>query len=358
VALPAENHTKIKNKFIEPPKNNIMSGITKTDNQPLVSVIIVNYNGKKFIKECLDSLKRLNYQNYEILFIDNASCDESLKIVRQNYPFVKIIENRVNLGFAAANNIAAQKAKGEYLFLLNNDTKVHPDVLMELIKVISKDPTIGICTCKLMSYDGKQYFHTGIGCDIFGYPVISKQVFYAEGSALMIKRSLFLLVGGFDPEYFMFHEDIDLAWRIQLLNYQVVPVPEAVVYHMYGGSAGGSSEKNKYTTTLFRRYYSERGNIRTILKNYSFKTLIVILPAYLLINFGEILIYSFTLKFNVIPCYIKAYYWNMVKIKNILIERKKIQQTRLVTDRDIMKKMYKGSGKLEVFKKIGVPRFK
>jgi len=335
-----------------------MTDNTRTDDQPSVSIIIVNYNGRKFIKECFDSLKRLNYSNYEILFVDNASSDNSLTIVRQNYPLVKVIENHENLGFAAANNIAAQKAEGEYLFLLNNDTKVDPDVLIELIKVISKDPTIGICACTLMSYDGKQYFHTGIGCDLFGYPIVSKQVFYSEGSALMIRRSLFQSVGGFDPEYFMFHEDIDLAWRIQLLNYKVMPVPEAVVYHLYGGSAGGESKDNKYLTTLFRRYYSERGNIRTLLKNYSFKTLMLILPLYLLINIGEILIYSFTLNFNVIPCYIKAYYWNIIKINNLLIERKKIQQMRRISDKDIMKRMHKGSGKFRVFKKTGIPSFK
>lgn len=127
---------------------------------------------------------------------------------------------------------------------------------------------------------------------------------------------------------------------------------------MYGGSAGGASEKNKYTSTLFRRYFSERGNIRTLLKNYSFKTLIIILPSYLLINLCEILLYSFTLKFNAILCYIRAYYWNMLKIRDICNERKKIQKMRQITDKELMEKMYKGSGKLEMFKKIGAPSFK
>lgn len=98
-------------------------------NQLSISIIIVNYNGEKFINNCLDSLKKVAFSNYEILFIDNNSTDNSLRLVKQNYPEVNIIENPNNLGFAAANNFAAKKAKGDYLFLLNCDTKCDPFIL-------------------------------------------------------------------------------------------------------------------------------------------------------------------------------------------------------------------------------------
>ena len=322
--------------------------INKIGYQPSVSIIIINYNGKNYIKECLDSLKRLNYSNYEILFVDNASSDDSLKIVKQNYPLVRVIENNENLGFGLANNIGGQEANSEYLFFLNNDTKVDPNVLTKLIDVISKDRTIGICACKLMSYDGAQYFHTGIGCDIFGYPIVNKQVFYAEGSALMIRRSLFLSVGGFDTEYFMYHEDVDLAWRIQLIKYKIIPVTQAIVYHMGGGCVDNKSKENTYLK-LFRLYHSERGNIRTLLKNYHFKTLMLVMPLYLLISISESLIYLLNFKFNFVYCIIRAYYWNIINIGNIREHRKIVQSTRLITDTDLMKKMYKGIAKFNAF---------
>lgn len=323
--------------------------------QPLISIIIVNFNGKKFINNCLESLRKINYNNYEILFIDNNSTDGSLEIVKQSFPEVKIIKNHKNLGFAAGNNLAAQKAKGDYLFFLNCDTKCDSLVLIELANSINKNSRIGIYACKLMSYDGTRYFHTGIGCDIFGYPATSKQIFYAEGSAFMIKKSLFWEIGGFDEKYFMFHEDIDLSWKVQLLDYRIFPVPKSVVYHWCGGSAGGSGTATKYSTNTFRRYHSERGNLRTLLKNYSLKTLIFVLPVYITINLAEILMFLLLLRFDVIKCYLNSYLWNLLKIKNILEERKKIQQIRILNDREIMKKMYWGSGKFEMLKKIGIP---
>ena len=323
-----------------------------------LSIIIVNYNGKKFIKKCLESINLSEYKNYEIIIVDNASQDNSIELViPQNN--IKIIKNKKNVGFSEANNQAVKISKGDYLFFLNNDTKIKKDTISNIIIDIDKGKDIFIRTCKIFNYTGDLLFHSGIGVDVLGYPVNKGKMFYGEGSALIIKKDIFLKIGGFDSSYFMFHEDIDLAWRAWLFGYQVKTVPNAIIYHYAGGSAGGrSSNKNKYQSTILRRYFSERNNIKTLIKNYSLPFLFFILPLYLIINIFEMLLFLFFLKRKMVYYYIKAYSWNLINIKDTLIKRKYIQKNRVISDFNIISKMYHGSGKLLMFKKIGLPQFK
>ncbi len=327
--------------------------------QPKVSIITVNFNGMRFLRDFLESIKNLKYKNCDLIFVDNASTDGSVEHLRRYWPEIKVMDNKENLGFSVANNIAADEANGEYLFFLNNDTRIHPEAVSELINKMSLNPSLGICGCKIMSYDGNKFFHTGIGVDIFGFPVACGKTFYAEGSALMIRSQLFKAVGGFDPAYFMFHEDIDLAWKVWLSGYQVAAISEAVVYHSVGASAGGTPliTEGQYKSTYFRRYFSERNNIRTLLKNYGFPALLFILFAYFLMNLAEMAFFLLLLKPKVVFCYLKAYLWNIGHLKDTFTGRKKIQRTRKISDAEIIKKMYKGIGKLIVFKKVNVPVF-
>lgn len=327
--------------------------------QPKVSIITVNFNGIRFLRDFFDSVKNLHYDNIELIFVDNASTDGSVDYVRQDWPGVKVIENKENLGFSIANNIAAKNASGEFLFFLNNNTKIHPNTVFELVNNMSAKPELGICGCKMMSYNGREFFHAGIGIDIFGFPVVNGETFYVEGAALMIRKQLFKALGGFDPTYFMFHEDIDLSWRIWLLGYQVAAIPEAVVYHYIGASAGGTTPKNgrQYKSTFFRRYFSERNNLRTLLKNYTIGYLVLILPIYCLINIMEMLLFLLILKPRVSLCYIRAYAWNLINLKDTLSYRSKIQRNRKISDKKIMLKMHKSLGKKVAFNRVGIPRF-
>ena len=327
--------------------------------QPKVSIITVNFNGIRFLEYFFESIKNLHYDNIELIFVDNASTDGSVDYVRQNWADIKVIDSKINLGFSIANNIAAERASGEYLFFLNNDTKVHPDAILELVKRMSENSALGICGCTMMSYDGSVFFHTGIGVDILGFPIASSVAFYAEGSALMIRRQLFKEVGEFDPEYFMFHEDVDLAWRVWLSGHRVIAIADAVVYHYTGASAGGTAliKEGQYKSTYFRRYFSERNNIRTVLKNYGFPALLPILLVYFLINLLEMSFFLISLKPRVVFCYLKAYSRNILHFKETLIIRKKIQDNRKIFDSEILKKMHKGIGKFLVLKKISIPVF-
>ena len=324
----------------------------------LVSVIVVNWNGWKWLKEGLDSLEAQTHKDFETIIVDNNSTDKSVEFVKENYQQAKIIENKSNLGFVIANNNATKIAKGRYLFFLNNDTKIDSNAISELVKRMEESQKIGICGCKMMSYDGERYFHTGIGIDIFGFPVVSNKLFYVEGSALMIRKKLFEKLGGFDLRYFMFHEDIDLAWRAHLLGYKVVALPKAIVYHVYGGTAGGEMHKGRYKSSYLRRYYSERNNIRTLLKNYQIQTLLFILPLYFLINSSEVFFFLITFKFKIVYLYLKAYAWNFANLRDTLNKRAKTQESRVISDKQLMEKMYFGSGKLIAFLKVGIPVFR
>jgi GT2 family glycosyltransferase len=322
-----------------------------------ISVIILNYNGKVFLKACLDSVLASDFVGREVIFVDNNSPDGSVEFIEQKYPGIRVVKNTCNAGFSTGNNRVVPGAKGEYLFFLNNDTRLHEKALSFLFAAMEQDASVGICGCTIMDYDGKTVFHSGIGVDIFGYPVAGGEVFYAEGSALMIRKSLFQRLGGFDESYFMFHEDVDLAWRAKLLGYRVNTVSDAIVYHAAGASAGGSMDKGVYRSTAFRRYLSERNNIRTLLKNYGKLSLFLIFPLYFLINLAEFIFFLLVLQPKAAFCYLKAYGWNIAHFPDTLRCRKRIQRERTVADREIMRSIYKGSGKLKVLKKVRVPVF-
>jgi GT2 family glycosyltransferase len=331
----------------------------KPSDYPRVSIIVVNFNGLGYLKECFNSLRNIAYPNYEIILVDNCSTDGSVDFVKSVFPEVKLVLNEANFGFARANNIAAAAAEGEYLFLLNNDTKIGPEAISLLVSRMHNDCKLGILGCKMFSYNADRYFHTGIGVDIYGYPVIAKPIFYAEGSALMIRRDLFLRMGGFDEKYGCFHEDIDIAWRVWLNGYSVSALEEAVVYHQYGGTAGGKSGENgRYITTYFRRYLSERNNIRTLLKNYSLRSLLCIIPRYLLLNILEIFFFLSRLELRAAFGYLKAYAWNLANLTDTLRLRKKVQAGRVVADNEILKLMYRGSAKIKLFRQTGGPVLK
>ncbi|ODS42959.1 MAG: hypothetical protein MSIBF_06805, partial [Candidatus Altiarchaeales archaeon IMC4] len=251
---------------------------------PLISVIIVNYNGKKYLGTCLSSLKKQTYSNYEIIVIDNASSDESIEFVRKTYPKIKLIVNDKNYGFAKGCNIGIKSAKGEYIAALNNDTEVDKHWLEELVKVIETNDAIGSCASKLLFYNerdtidsvGMLLLKDGGGVNRgrnekdMGQYDKSEEVFGAPAGGALYRKKTLDEVGLFDEDFFMYSDDTDLAWRIRLNGWKCMYVPTAVVYHVYSGSTSGFS--------LFKLYYGERNRIFTAVKNYPYSYLIVSVP--------------------------------------------------------------------------------
>jgi len=206
-------------------------------NNPLVSIIIVNYNGKNHLEKCLESIMKIDYNNYEIILIDNNSTDDSVEFVKNKYSSIIIIKLDKNYGFAEPCNIGAKNAKGDYFLFLNNDTVVQTNFITEMVALLKKDSEIAICQSLLLKFDG-EVDSSGDFVDLLGRAYSSsdkvtevKKILSARGASMMVRKDSFWDLGGFDIKFFASFEDVDLGWRAWICGYKVVLVPNSVVYH-------------------------------------------------------------------------------------------------------------------------------
>jgi len=250
---------------------------------PLVSVIVLNYNGKDVLEECIMSLLNSNYPKMEVIVVDNGSTDESYMIAKRYQPRVKLIRSLRNLGYSAGNNLGIRVAKGEYVFLVNNDAIIHPDCICELVKVASSDPRIGILGCKVY-YKGTRIIqhaggklnlsatslpHVGVFEEDHGqYDEIS-DVDYVSGVAMMIKREVINKVGLLNECYFAYWEDVDYCFRARKAGFRIVYVPKAIVEHFEGFSWKKRS--------LLQKFLYERNRLLFVLNNFSNKDVAIFL---------------------------------------------------------------------------------
>ena len=267
--------------------------VTTSNQQPTVTVVVLNYNGLRHLETCFTSLFALDYpaDKLELMLVDNASGDGSVAFMRERFPSVRVVETGSNLGFAEGNNTGAREARGEWVAFLNNDTRVEPNWLSELVRAALAGQESGlVCTSSLMlDWTGKKIdfgggalnfhgfgFQPNYGLPIEGRDIAPRELLFACGGSMLVRRDVFLHAGGFDPDYFAFFEDVDLGWRLWLLGYRVELVPTAVTYHRHHGSFGSTPGHRNYL--LY-----ERNALYTIFKNYSQETLDKALPAALLL---------------------------------------------------------------------------
>ncbi|AYD39334.1 glycosyltransferase family 2 protein [Clostridium fermenticellae] len=223
---------------------------------PLIYIILINYNGYKDTIECVNSLKKINYNNYRVLIVDNASMNDSLEILKRTLKDCIIIESKKNLGFAGGNNLAIKYAldnNADYILLLNNDTLVEHNFLENMLCSFSKDSSIGLVGCKIMYYPERNIIWYGGGyVDWFKFTGIhyemgkadvkcdaEKEINFMTGCSMLIKRDVFEKVGLLSEEYFMYYEDVDFCVRVNDAGYKIWYNPNAVIYHKIGLSAGG-----------------------------------------------------------------------------------------------------------------------
>jgi len=319
----------------------------KPSSGPLVSVIVLNWNGKKYLKECFDSIQSQVTENYEIILVDNNSSDGSPDFIRKNYPGVTILELKENSGYTGANNAAAKVARGDFLLFLNNDAKLDHDYLKELTAYIKTNPRAKIIATREFSYDGKNFVSQNDGIDFLGYGCAYQpgKVHTAPGCAFIIEKRLFSDLGGFDQKMFIYHEEIDLCWRAALKNEEPYNADRCVFYHATGGSIP--------TWSIRRRYLGERNNIRSILKNYSYPALLFILPIYLLVNCAEITYLLLTGQTETIrESYWKAWVDNIGDWRDIRRRHKEIQRNRRINDIQYLRKTCLVIGKWQGFLKL------
>ena len=225
---------------------------------PKVSIIIVNYNGKELLQKCLDSLLKINYDNFEIILVDNNSTDGTVEFVTKNYPSLIIIKLDSNKGFAEPNNIAAKISNGKYLLFLNNDTVVTPNFISEMVKVMETDKKTAVCQSLLLKPDGS-IDSSGDFIDDLGVVYNSKtkideirEVSSARGASMLVRSDIFEKLDGFDQKFFVTFEDVDLCWRSWILGYRVLIIPTSIVYH-----AGGITIKKIKSEIAFHGFKNQ-----------------------------------------------------------------------------------------------------
>ena len=225
---------------------------------PFVSVIIINYNGRKFLDECIKSLHTQSYKDFEIIIVDNASIDDSIEIIESNFPEIRIIRNQLNLGYAGGLNAGIRVARGSYIMTLNNDTKVESRCIEYLVDVMARNKHIGMCATKMLfpdfrinstgiciSRSGAAWDRGMFEADEGQYDTV-EEIFAPCAGAAMYRRAMFDEIGLFDEDFFLYMEDVDLAFRGHLAGWKCLYVPQSVVYHYHGGTAGFMSDLSVY----------------------------------------------------------------------------------------------------------------
>lgn len=240
--------------------------------EKLLSIVIPNWNGKHFLKTCLDSLSAQTYPAVETILVDNASADGSVEFTRQHYPDVKIIALPENRGFTGACNAGMSAARGDMIALLNNDTEVDSQWAGAVIDAFNHYPDVGIVASKMLLFDQRDTFHTagdfytldgragnrGVWQKDEGQYERDEFVFSACGGSAAYARAMLDEVGLLDDDFFFSMEDIDLAWRAQLAGWHVLYAPHAIVYHHLSATGGGVTAS----------YYDGRNQLLVLVKNY------------------------------------------------------------------------------------------
>lgn len=223
---------------------------------PLVSIVILNFNSGNLLSNCVDSIKNSKYSNYEIIVVDNASEDESISLCKQKFSDIKFIENKKNLGFSEGNNIGIKKANGKFILILNPDTIVKQNWLDELLNAYQINGE-GLYQPKLLALDDKSRINSaGNMIQVFGFGFSRgkgetdkgqydsfQQIGFASGACLFTSMSVMEKIGCFESFLFAYNEDMDLGWRAAKMGINSYYVPSSVVYHKESYSHGWSPEK-------------------------------------------------------------------------------------------------------------------
>ena len=248
-------------------------------NSPLISVVVLNWNGQQVVEKCLKSLQEQTYDPLELIVVDNASTDGSAELVKNGIPEVKLIVNKTNLGFGGGNNVGIRASEGRYIMMLNNDTRLDPHCIEELRRGIEKNDRYGACASKiLLEYEDNLIDAAGIvvcpdGLSI-GRGRLEKgdryndevEVFFASDCACLYRREMLEDVGLYDEEFFAYADETDMGWRAQLSGWKCIYNPKAVVYHFHSASAG--------TYSPFKAYLVERNRIWVAIKNFPLPLLV------------------------------------------------------------------------------------
>lgn len=334
---------------------NSQERLSKKD-YPLVSVVVLNYNGKHHLKTCLDSLLRTKYPNFEIILVDNGSTDDSVEFVQQNYPMVKIVRLSKNTYFTGGCMAGVLVAKGKYVAILSNDMEVEENWLTPLVEALEKMPWVAAAepkykdfyrrdkfddtaaADKYIDYFGNNYTR-GVGeVDCGQYDKLT----YVFGVTTFLRRDVFLKVGGLDTTFLFGYDDIDIGWRLYLAGYKVLYVPQSIIYHKGGGTTREKEGARRPRPEFY--YLAKRNRVIAIMKNYEVKNMLITLPV-IMLEYLLTALYFFLTKQNIYGVQvIRAMIYPIKNPRKIMRKRVEVQRLRVRSNKEIRKYMVPYSG--------------
>ena len=303
------------------------------------AVVVLNWNGKAWLEKFLPTL--VNHSQEATVFVaDNASTDDSVAFVKDNFPTVKIIVNASNGGYAKGYNDALKQIDAEYFVLINSDIAVTDGWLSPIIDLMDSDKKIAACQPKILDYNNKTKFEyagaSGGFIDNLGYPFCrgrifddieqdngqyndATEVFWATGACLFVRASHFNEVGGLDEDFFAHQEEIDLCWRLKNNGYKIMVQPKSVVYHVGGGTLNAGSP--------FKTHLNFRNNLFMLFKNLPSSSLFTTIPTRLVLDGVAALTFLSKEKgLQHILAIAKAHFAFYFEIPKLMAKRQKISQ--------------------------------
>ena len=303
---------------------------------PKVSIVIVNYNGKSLLDTLLKSVSKLIYKNYEVIVVDNNSSDGSQEFVRKNYKKAKLVENNKNLGYSGINS-AIKFCNGKYVLFLNNDMGLDKHSVSQLVNTITSGKDIVMAAPRLVNYYNKNFKSGGTWISRAFYnghikgngKGTTKEIPYM-GVGLIRKDFIDMFGYIFDPDYFIYGEDVDLGLRIRLAGKKAVFEPKSIMYHMHSATMQKSLKS-------FSAYLMERNLLTTFFKIFEVKNIALLLPYVLFARFVAMLRDLLALRIDIFFARLRAILWIMLNLNPIIKKRNEAQRFRKADDKYILK---------------------
>ncbi|MEM7551852.1 MAG: glycosyltransferase family 2 protein [Bacteroidota bacterium] len=285
---------------------------------PLVSIVTINYNQTKVTEECINSLHKITYPNFEIIVVDNASSEDA-SILKKLYPNVTLILSKENLGFSGGNNLGINKSNGDFILFLNNDTEVDRSFLEPLVNIFQEKKDVGLACSKLVYY-GTEIIQYAGSTNINPFTGRSKRIGFKQnnselfsksyltdlphGAAMMISRKVLNKVGLMPEVFFLYYEEVDWAESIKKHGYNIWFVGHSTVFHKESMSTGKNS--------TLKTYFLNRNRILYLRRNTSGLVKLFWIIFYILVSIPKnILIMMMKNEFNHLRVYLKAIAWNL-----------------------------------------------
>jgi GT2 family glycosyltransferase len=291
VRLQADREEDVRSIRLHADRDDDVRSVRLQPDLPRVSIVILTALGARFLTDCLPSIAAQNYPaaRTEVILVDNASAEDPTEAATRLYPGIRVIRNASNLGFAVANNIGARAATGEFVVFLNDDTRVHPEWLREMVDVIRRRSAACV-GARILDWQGEcidfcggsvnfqgRGFQDNIGYPVERVPSVEKPLLFACGAAMLVDRRIFLDNGGWDEDTFAYYEDVEFGWRLWLLGHSVWMAPKAIVHHLHHGTSAAWALPPRL------RLY-ERNALRMLFTHLEEDALARILPAAMLLS--------------------------------------------------------------------------